>query len=118
MTLLCSDEGNENDANPVSVPKPRRVAVHGSDNDGTWEGVSLACNGARVSSVRGIFRDRTNHHEPVSRRDVYLTMEFLASVDHLDLWEVARVHDLRKQLKSASYQCLTSDDGSQNGYNQ
>lgn len=38
----------------------------------------------------------TNHHEPVRYRNVDLSMEAVASVDHPDMREVAAAHDLRQ----------------------
>lgn len=36
----------------------------------------------------------TDHHQPIRYRDVDLSMEVIASVDHPDMGEVAAAHDL------------------------
>lgn len=48
----------------------------------------------------------TDHHDPVRKGNIYLTVEGSARIRRLDLWEVGRVHKLYEQLKSASDECL------------
>lgn len=88
--------------------------------------------------------DCSNHHEPVGKWDVNLTVELVACVNCLDLREVAGVHDLCEKLErtglfqdqhmlvneawrltcetsqdGGSYnQCLRCHDGGQDGDNQ
>lgn len=57
-------------------------------------------------AVDGSNYNSTNHHEPIRKRNINLTMEVGARVSCLDLWEVGRVHELYEQLESAGDECL------------
>lgn len=57
--------------------------------------------------------DRANHENPVCHWNIDLAMELLAGVDHLDLREVAHVHDLGQQLKRGGNHSLGRDNGGQ-----
>lgn len=72
------EERDEHDAHTIGITERCGVVIHSSDDNGA------------------------DHEQPVSRRNVQLTVVRLGRMDDLDLWEIGQLHDLRKKLAYVS----------------
>ena len=56
----------------------------------------------------------SNHQKPISHRNVDLTVEDVARIDHFDLGEIAHIHHLGEKLESGRNDSLRGDDCGKN----
>jgi hypothetical protein len=64
------------------------------------------------------YNHSSNHQEPIGHGNIYLAMESLTRMNHLNMWEVTRPHNLREELEGACNHCLGGHNCCQDGYDE
>lgn len=64
------------------------------------------------------YNHSSNHQEPIGHGNINLTMESLARMNHLNMWEVTHPHNLREELERACNHRLGGHNCCQDGYDE